>query len=60
MFWALAVLVTWGAGTIVALSTQGSFVNGVNVRSGALPLPVWLALVLLLIPPPAQLSQPSS
>src|SRR5215831_10738087 len=49
MFWALAVLVTWGAGTIVAVSTQGSFVNGVKVHSGALPVPVWLALVLLLI-----------
>ena len=49
IFWALAVLVTWGAGTLVAISTQGSFVNGVHVRSGALPLPVWLALTLLLI-----------
>ena len=49
MFWALAVLVSWGAGTIVAVSTQRSFVNGVKVHSGALPLPVWLALVLLLI-----------
>jgi len=49
MFWALAILVSWGAGTLVVLSTQSSFVNGVHVRSGALPLPISLVLVLLLI-----------
>jgi len=49
MFWALAILVSWGAGTLVTVSTLSSYVNGVHVRSGAMPLPIWLVLVLLLI-----------
>ncbi len=48
-FWALAFLVSWGAGMVVAISNQGSFVNGVHVRSDAFPLPVAAALTLLLV-----------
>jgi uncharacterized protein len=48
-FWALAFLVSWGSGTVVAVSAQGSLVNGVHVGSGALPLPFALAVVLLLV-----------
>jgi len=48
-FWALAFLVSWGAGTLVAVSNQGALVNGVHVQSGALPMPFAVALVLLLI-----------
>jgi uncharacterized protein len=48
-FWALAFLVSWGAGILVAVSNQSALVNGVHVQSGALPIPFAVALLLLLI-----------
>lgn len=48
-FWLLAILVSWGAGMGVVLSTQAAMVNGVHVRSGAIPLPFALTIVLLLV-----------
>jgi membrane protease YdiL (CAAX protease family) len=48
-FWALAFLVSWGAGTLVAVSNRSALVNGVQVHGGALTIPFAVALVLLLI-----------
>jgi len=48
-FWALAVLLSAGLGTVVVLSTQASLVNGAHVLPGALALPSWLVLTLLLL-----------
>lgn len=49
VFWMIALLVTWGTGMLVAVSDQGALVNGVHVSNGALPLPMWLAILLLLV-----------
>jgi len=48
-FWALAFLVTWGAGALVAVSTQATLVNGVSIGRRALPLSLPGAIVLLLV-----------
>ena len=48
-FWLLAILVTWGSGVLIALSTDASMVNGSHVRSGAWQLPFPLVILLLLV-----------
>ncbi len=47
-FYALAFLITWGAGLVVALSTQSGLVNGVR-GGGTLPIPFAVAILLLLV-----------
>jgi len=48
-FWVLAFLVTWGSGTLVAVSDQSDLVNGVHSTSAAVRLPFPAALALLLV-----------
>src|SRR5215472_13442569 len=48
-FWVLSVLVSGGAGTVVAVSDQSSLINGVGTSNRALTLPLAAALALLLV-----------
>jgi membrane protease YdiL (CAAX protease family) len=49
-FWLSAIAISWAAGTLVAISSQGpALINGVRARPGAFPLPFALALTLVLV-----------
>lgn len=48
-FFALALLITWGTGMTVVLSTQSQLVNGARRVSHPLPLPLPVAIILVII-----------